>query len=94
MNTPAFNDFEVFTFKIDGDFIPGYYQIDIDFWKNKQIENIHKEVVIRNLSNIGGKFGELISSYFILSFIMVVMGLTLLYIHRIKFTDGIYHDRI
>lgn len=57
-------------------------------------KNIHKWVKIRTLSGMGGKFSEIVVSYLFLAFIMVVMGLTLLYIHRIKFTDGIYHDRV
>jgi len=46
-------------------------------------KNIHKWVKIRTLSGMGGKFSEIVVSYLFLAFIMVVMGLTLLYIHRV-----------
>ena len=47
MKTPTFNDFEYLVGEIKNDLKIGNYQIEIEFWKNEMIQDIHHFFSIR-----------------------------------------------
>ncbi len=92
--TPAFNEFEVLHSEVDEDLDAGQYKLEITYWENKLLKEVYAEIMLKNLTFLGGDFDQMVISYLFVGFFMIVIGLTLMYIHKIKFTDGIYHDTV
>lgn len=63
--------------------------MNISYWENEMIKEVPTFFVMRNVSVFGGKLNGLAITNIIMSFIMILVGLFLSYINRMKF-----HDRI
>ena len=88
MKTPTFNDFMYLHSKIDGGLQKGHYRLEIKFWDNLLLREVETAVVMKTVSVFGGNFKELAIANLILSFMLIMIGIFLSYIHKIKFTDG------
>lgn len=90
MKTPTFNDFKYLHSIIDENLTKGYYSINLNFWDNDLTKNIETYISIQNLSALGGNYKIFGYSSLLLSFIILLIGLFLTYIHKIKFRQDFY----
>ena len=90
MKTPTFNDFKYLHSIIESNLNKGYYSIDLNFWDNELTKNVETYISIQNLTSLGGNFDIFGYSSIFLSFIILLIGLFLTYIHQIKFRQDFY----
>lgn len=56
LTTPAFKDFEVLHSICLNDLEEGFYRINVTSWNNIKMKEVKKEIVIKNLTHLGGSF--------------------------------------
>ena len=85
IHTPAFYNFGYLNGKIEADLTKGHYKVTIQRDNNLKTTNVKTFVAIRKMSPFGGRFFALGITCIMTGITLVLILITLKYIHRIKF---------